>query len=144
MIQLNIEGLQKMEETIKKMQETVHEFGRQHMPDELVFWQTEDMRRKRPNTETPDDKTAQTQIYQKPGFKPKARRRRKTKGRKVTLKSARRKLRSARPFKPKRARRSRSKGSKLPRIGGVLRQELFASLCERMLFAMKDKIKWLT
>lgn len=135
MIQFGAE-LEGVGKSLKDMIEKVEQLGKQDVPDELVFWQTEDMRRQRPNTETPDDKTAQTMIWQKSNVA------RTKKGRR-----RRRKVRRLKPYnpvradkKPRRARRSR--GSPLPRIGGVLRVELFTELSERMRKLMQEKLKW--
>jgi hypothetical protein len=135
-IDLGLSGLDDIAKTIDGMITKLEQFGKQDMPDELVFWQTEDMKRQRPNTETPDDKTAQTVISQRPGFRPKLRRRRRPiKG-----------LRKLKPYNPKVAdrkpRKRRSRGSPLPRIGGVLRVELFVKLCDRMDKLLGEKLSW--
>jgi hypothetical protein len=136
MIQFGAE-LEGVGKSLQDMIERIDHLGRQDVPDELVFWQTEDMRRQRPNTETPNDKTAQTMIWQKSNVA------RTKKGRR----RRRRKVRRLKPYdptradkKPRKARRSR--GSPLPRIGGVLRIELFTELMERMGKLMREKLKW--
>ena len=141
MIDFGLEGLEEIGKTITKMVDKIDHFGKQDMPDELVFWQTDDMRRQRPNTETPDDKTAETQIWQRSNVAASKKGRRKRR---------RRRARRLKPYNPSVAdrkwRRSyrRSRGSPLPRIGGVLRVELFTTLCDRMRDVMKDKITWRT
>jgi chromatin segregation and condensation protein Rec8/ScpA/Scc1 (kleisin family) len=41
----------------------IERFGRMDMPAELLAWQTEDMHRKYPNQEEPDDSSTQTHIW---------------------------------------------------------------------------------
>ena len=65
MIQLGLEGLDKIEEVFKSMLEQVSKLGSEDMPHELTTWQTDDMHRKRPNTTEPEHNVAQTLIYQR-------------------------------------------------------------------------------
>jgi hypothetical protein len=58
-ITLDVSGLvDRLEAMIKKLEEFP-----KHMAQELTDWQTEDMRRRFPNTETPDENTVETDIW---------------------------------------------------------------------------------
>jgi hypothetical protein len=142
-IDLGLSGLDDIAKTIDGMIQKIDHLGKQDMPDELVFWQTEDMRRQRPNTETPNDKTAETIISQRSDRSTqkhgsRRRRRKRLVGR----------IRRLKPYSPKIAdrkpRKRRSRGSPFPRIGGVLRVELFTKLCDRMDRLLGDKLSWRT
>ena len=61
---LNIEIItEPIEQTLRDMETRIEVLGRTQMPDELTAWQTEDMHRHYPNTDTPDNKTAVTDIW---------------------------------------------------------------------------------
>jgi hypothetical protein len=58
-ITLDVSGLiDRLEVMTKKLEEFP-----KHMAEELTAWQTEDMRRRFPNTETPDENTVETDIW---------------------------------------------------------------------------------
>jgi hypothetical protein len=58
-ITLDVSGLvARLEAMTKKLEEFP-----KHMAQELTDWQTEDMRRRFPNTETPDENTVETDIW---------------------------------------------------------------------------------
>ncbi len=102
-----------IERRLQDMAARIAEFGKSDIPTELTAWQVEDMHRKYPNTETPDEHTAETDIW------PTSR-----------LALARR---AAEP-----ERRRRVIVSQRP----ILRDELRARLCERMRLLMQEKLQW--
>jgi hypothetical protein len=58
-ITLDVSGLvARLDSMAKKLEEFP-----KHMAEELTAWQTEDMRRRFPNTETPDANTVETDIW---------------------------------------------------------------------------------
>ncbi len=57
---LDVSGAQRR---LELMAQRIAEFGKSDVPAELTAWQVEDMHRKYPNTETPDDRTAETDIW---------------------------------------------------------------------------------
>jgi hypothetical protein len=59
-ISLDVSGLVERQEAMAKKLE---EFPKQHMTVELTAWQTEDMRRRFPNTKMPDEHTVETDIW---------------------------------------------------------------------------------
>jgi len=59
-IKIESESLQ---QTFDRMTETIDEFGKKHVPAGLMEWQVKDMRRKYPNIEIVNDKTAVTRIW---------------------------------------------------------------------------------
>jgi hypothetical protein len=48
---------------LQGMADRIKEFGKSDIPAELTAWEVEDMHRKYPNTETPDDHSAETEIW---------------------------------------------------------------------------------
>lgn len=51
------------EETLTRMQIQIRDVGHEIVPEQLTAWQTEDMHRKFPHTETPDYVSTETTIY---------------------------------------------------------------------------------
>jgi hypothetical protein len=59
-ISLDVSSLvERQEAMVKKLEE----FPKRHMTAELTAWQTEDMRRRFPNTKMPDEHTVETDIW---------------------------------------------------------------------------------
>jgi hypothetical protein len=48
---------------LQSMTDRIQAFGKSDIPTELTAWQVEDMHRKYPNTETPDEHGAETEIW---------------------------------------------------------------------------------
>jgi hypothetical protein len=51
------------QDCLQRMADRIEELGRSDIPAELTAWEVEDMHRKYPNTETPDDHSAETEIW---------------------------------------------------------------------------------
>jgi len=98
---------------LQRMVDKIAEFGKTDIPTELTAWQVEDMHRKYPNTETPDEHTAETDIW-------------------PTSRLALAK-RAAEP-----ERRRRVIVSQRP----ILREVLRTRLHERMVALMQEKLRW--
>jgi hypothetical protein len=92
------------------------------VPDELTLWQTEDMHRKRPDTEILNQTAARTRIYPR--------------GRRVLV----RKTIGTLIKKPRVVRRRAvaTPGQRRP----ILRPELYDKLCARMNDMMRRFVKW--
>jgi len=144
MIELGIEGVDRINATLKSMLEQVERFGQTDMPNELTVWQTDDMHRKRPNTTEPEPNVAMTMIYQRgtrrsrterPGidafYRTKIRKRRRRRKVKVAFKIARRGRRKQGKSGPSAAR-------------PILRPVLYDELQQRMNKLLTDKLKWQT
>ena len=128
MLEVKVEGLDellKKFETFDKQVEDLHK----EVPQQLVEWQTEDMRRKYPNIkvdETEESVEASTEIWPRsrlelePGFK------------------------RPRPTVKKGPTRARIKGvgRPPPSTRPLLRTELFTKLVDRMTRAVNETMKW--
>jgi hypothetical protein len=122
-MEVEIEGMAKLTARFDSMVEKLNNFGKHAMPDELTNWQSEDMKRHFPNTETPDDKTAATEIFPRSRI-PSQHKRPSAAARLVPL---------ARP----------KGGSKPPpSTRPILREELWNKLCERMDALLGNKLTW--
>jgi hypothetical protein len=119
MLEIKFEGQDEITKSIDAMAEKVKATHKQ-MPQELVEWQTDDMRRRYPNIqvdETPESVEATTEIWprsrleQEPGF-----------------------VRPKRPYVAKGPTQYRLKGAgrKPASTRPILRQPLFAKLVDRM------------
>jgi hypothetical protein len=102
------------------------------IPVELTNWQIEDMRRQFPNTETPDENTAETDIWprsrssaaHRPSTGIAIGRPRGTGGRRIA------------------APRIVNKGEVIHSARPILRPELFQKLCERMRALLASAVPW--
>ena len=121
-----LEGFQKKLEATAKQVEELHK----KVPQQLVEWQTEDMRRRYPNIqvdETPESVEATTNVWprslleQEPGFK-----------------------RPARPVVKKGPTMARLKGAGRPppSTRPILRTALFTKLVDRMTKLLSEAMKW--
>lgn len=124
------------EETLTRMQIQIRDVGHQIIPDQLMAWQREDMKRQYPFATMPNFVSAETSIW------PRSR----------TYERVHKKREA-------RVRRFRKPMSALPRITGtfgmgkqftatsrrpILRPELFDKLCERMEEVLAVNLKWVT
>jgi hypothetical protein len=124
MLQVEVES-SKLEEKLASMQGLLKNFPEQ-MAHELTQWQTEDMNRRKPNTDFDGQSTATTIITQHtPG----------TTTKKSLVRSARRVVRQRREAKTAGQRRT-----SIPKP--ILRESLFTILCERMHKLMVEKLTW--
>lgn len=55
--------LEPVEQRLNSLSNVIDQFGDQDLPEGLTLWQTDDMKRKYPNLEQPDNKTALTRIW---------------------------------------------------------------------------------
>lgn len=118
-----------IERTLDAMTKSIAEFGSNDMPLELVTWQADDMHRRFPNMEKPDEKTASTEIW------PRSRTYEQT--HRATHPLPRR---MQRPLSPK----PRLIGATGKPVGHhpILRPELFEKLCKRMDDLLERRLKW--
>jgi len=128
MFEVKVEGVEDFQKKIEATAKQVEDLHKK-MPQQLVEWQTEDMRRRYPNIqvdETPESVEATTDVWprsrleQEPGFK-----------------------RPARPVVKKGPTMARLKGAGRPppSTRPILRTELFTKLVDRM-NALLEAIKW--
>jgi hypothetical protein len=122
---IEVEGAEAINKTLDTMAANIDQLGKQDMARELTAWQSEDMRRRFPNTSQDDDKTVSTEIF------PRSRLSKKRKPRLFT--------------KPLQQVYAKPRGVKV--IGStrpILREELWTRLCERMSALMSETLKWIT
>jgi hypothetical protein len=100
--------------------ERLEHFGPNDMPAELTEWQREDMNRKFPSTEMPDERTAFTRIWPRSRLSDQRR-------------VVRRPRRAGRPL---RVLRTAAPAGNRP----ILRPSLFERLCERMAALLPERI----
>lgn len=130
MIQIDIEGVEGLFQTIDSMVDQVDTFGREEMPQGLTDWQIEDMRRRYPQTDMPNDKTAVTTIYPRsplsdmPGYK-----------------AGKYKRRTVVITKPNVGGLGGAGGRTSTRP--ILRPELFEKLYDRMTGLIEQSLKWI-
>ena len=128
MFEVKVEGVEDFQKKIEATAKQVEDLHKK-MPQQLVEWQTEDMRRRYPNIqvdETPESVEATTNVWprsrleQEPGFK-----------------------RPARPVVKKGPTMARLKGAGRPppSTRPILRTEMFTKLVDRM-NALLEAIKW--
>ena len=128
MFEVKVEGVEDFQKKIEATAKQVEDLHKK-MPQQLVEWQTEDMRRRYPNIqvdETPESVEATTDVWprsrleQESGFK-----------------------RPARPVVKKGPTMARLKGAGRPppSTRPILRTELFTKLVDRM-NALLEAIKW--
>jgi len=128
MFEVKVEGVEDFQKKIEATAKQVEDLHKK-MPQQLVEWQTEDMRRRYPNIqvdETPESVEATTDVWprsrleQEPGFK-----------------------RPARPVVKKGPTMARLKGAGRPppSTRPILRTEMFTKLVDRM-NALLEAIKW--
>jgi hypothetical protein len=129
MLEIKLEGLEKLQEKLDKVKEQV--LALHHgVPKEMVDWQAEDMRRKYPNIEvadTPSSLQATTKVWprsrleQEQGFK-----------------------RPVRPALNRGPRQVRPKGAGRPppSVRPILRISLLRRLFERVIEVGKAALKW--
>jgi hypothetical protein len=98
------------------------------VPAELTAWQTEDMHRKIPNTETINPTAALTMIYPR------------SRTQLVAKKGA--PIRRSTWNKPRVVQRYRTGGIQHVSTRPILRPELFQKLCERMSRMLSRELKW--
>jgi hypothetical protein len=118
-----------IEARLDDMENRIVAFGQGEMRQELMAWQVEDMHRRFPNSEQPDDHTTDTLIW------PRSR----------TYAETHRWPQNARPL----TRRQMRPTAATPRLRGVapahrpiLREELFDRLIERFRALLPEKLKW--
>jgi hypothetical protein len=122
---IEIEGAEAVNKTLDTMAAKIDELGKQDMARELTAWQSEDMKRRFPNTSQDDDKTVSTEIFP---------RSRLSKQRKPTLFT-----------KPVRQVYVKPPGIKqIASTRPILRDELWIKLRERMNALMSETLKWIT
>jgi len=129
MFEIKVEGVGELLKKFETFDKQILDLHKQ-MPQQLVEWQTEDMRRRYPNIqvdETPESVEATTNVWprsrleQQPGFK-----------------------RPARPVVKKGPTMARLKGAGRPppSTRPILRTALFTKLVDRMTKLLSEAMKW--
>ena len=129
MINIEAEGLEQITATLDSMVKQIDQLGKSDMADELTAWQSEDMRRRYPNTKQEDDKTVSTEIW------PRSR-----------LSDDPSKRRQWKPVRRVYAapRTGTAGGTPVHSTRPVLREELFTMLVERMDALLSRVLEWQT
>jgi hypothetical protein len=125
-MRVEIAGLDQLNQRIAAMADNIAKFGSTDMPGELDAWQVEDMHRHYPQTDTPDDHTATTEIFPRSRVPSKHMKARKT-GRLVPIALA----------KPR-----GTAGKTVVSVRPILRESLWKQLCERMDQLMEKCLSW--
>jgi hypothetical protein len=123
-MEIEIEGIDKFASRIDAMIQNIDNFGKTDMPAELTNWQAEDMKRHFPETETPDDKTATTEIFPRSRV-PSQHKRPSGTARLVPL-----------------ARPKGASGVRPISTRPILRSELYTSLVKRMSDLLEKSLSW--
>jgi hypothetical protein len=118
------EGIDRVIKRLEGMGDNIQAFGQRDMPDELFNWQAEDMKRRYPEVETPDDKTAETEIFPRSRLPSKHVRQPSAQARRISI--ARPKGGGGRPISTR----------------PILRDELFEKLVERMGALLETALAW--
>jgi hypothetical protein len=123
-LEIEINNAEELSKTLGSMIEQIKLLGSEGLPNELTAWQVEDMRRRYPHTETPDDKTATTEIYPRSRLSDDRRRQRRQPRVRILAKPRGAGRQSAHSNRP------------------ILRPELLTKLVERMDALMQTALKW--
>ena len=131
MIDIKIDGLDYVIDVLKGMQEQLQEFGKTGIPVELTTWQTDDMKRNRPNTEMHDDKTAVTYAWPRGRFS-------------LAQRPAKARMGMGGADKPIKIQGGRAIMGRPPTTSGrpIVRESLWGELVTRMHNAMVEQLKW--
>jgi hypothetical protein len=116
-VNVEADGLEHIDETIRLMINDIDQLGKYNLVEEMVAWQSDDMNRQYPNVVIENDKTVMTRVWPRSRTwvpKPKA-------GSRTVQRVYAPPRRSTRP---------------------ILRAELFTMLCERMFRNMTELLKW--
>jgi hypothetical protein len=103
----------------------------EQMPEELTQWQLQDLQRKIPDTEVPEDNTAFTMIYPRSRF---------SEPHKPLAVHRPFYLRRGRAPKLRRPISSAPRQTRRPSTRPILRPELYVKLCERMMAMLKKAV----
>jgi len=128
MFDLQVEGADLIADKLQQVKDKLDLLGKETMPEQLVVWQTEDMNRKYPNIQKPDEKTAFTLIW------PRSR----LSGQRERTRGQRARAFSLRNLVIPRPRVVTPAGSTRP----ILREVLFGTLCLRMRTLLQVTMEW--
>ena len=123
MLNVEVEGMEAIGKAIDSMVQQIDTLGKQDMFKELLAWQVEDMHRKYPNTSQDDDKTVSTEVWPRSRL------------------PERRKNRVYKP-RPRRVFAAPRGGPPAHSTRPILREVLFAALCDRMAALMSRALSW--
>jgi hypothetical protein len=129
MYEIKVEGIDELLKNLETFDRQIAQLPKQ-MPEELVAWQREDMRRKYPNITTSGDNeetTAETDIWPRSRLEQPGAGFRRPKG--------------PAPASPKQY-RLKGAGRPPPSTCPVLRTELFTKLVDRMTKLLGEAMKW--
>ncbi len=122
------------EATVTRMQIQIRDVGHEIIPEQLTAWQVEEMRRKFPNTDTPNYVSAETTIW------PRSRTYERTHQHRAARVARFKKPISAMPRAVGTLGKKPTPGVHRP----VLRPSLYKALCERMEQVLSVNLKWVT